>query len=155
MPGKDSGPITPVVRQDRSTAPDDARPNADPDLDALSRELGGDGTIVDRFVRDYLHLLDERLPDIRRFLRTRNHEAAHVALLSLESTTAMFGVPHAVAEIAALRGAVGRKSPEELLEELTDVVAVVHGLRARLVIELLRRTAVRLAPDQGCDSASR
>ncbi|MFP5282275.1 MAG: hypothetical protein ACLGIF_02350 [Actinomycetes bacterium] len=113
----------------------------EPDLEELYSSLGGDASIVDRFVRDYLNLLDERLPDIRRYLRTGNDEAAYVALLSLETTTAMFGVPDVVRAIHALRQAVGQQSADDLLQSLTQVAAGVHALRHQLVVGLIERAA--------------
>lgn len=153
VPIEGSRPITPFLTApepppDRPVAPNPPGPSAEPDLTALARELGGDAAIVERFVRDYLDLLDERLPDIRRFLRTGNDEAAYVALLSLESTTAMFGVPDVVAAVAALRAGVGNQSREALLDELAVVVARVFGLRERLVVGLIQRVAAQAASDQ-------
>lgn len=117
-------------------------------MTALAAEIGGDPAIVDRFVRDYLDLLDERLPDIRRYLRTANHEAATVALLSLESTTAMFGVPQVVSSVAALRTGVGQRSPEALLDEFNAVAAGISALQQRLVLRQISRAAVAAAPPQ-------
>ena len=44
-----------------------------------------------RFVHDYLELLDHRVSSIRSHLEQRNFMTAHVALLSLESTSVMVG----------------------------------------------------------------
>lgn len=144
------GPIPPSVVDEH-----DRLGCADLDLGALTKALGGDESVVIRLIQDYLNLLDERLPDIRRYLRSEQTDAARVALLSLETTTAMFGVPAPVAAISGLRAKVGYRPTPELLDQLTGVAAVLRGLRERLGIELLRRAATVLAAAQRCESASR
>lgn len=146
------GPIPPSVVDEHDH---DRLGCADLDLGALTKALGGDESVVIRFIQDYLNLLDERLPDIRRYLRSEQTDAARVALLSLETTTAMFGVPAPVAAIRGLRAKVSCRPTPELLDQLTGVAAVLRGLRERLGIELLRRAATVLAAAQRCESASR
>jgi hypothetical protein len=47
--------------------------------------------MMDRFRRDFLELLDGRVAKIEKLVLTGQLEPAHVALLSLESSSAMVG----------------------------------------------------------------
>jgi hypothetical protein len=59
-----------------------------------------------RFVHDYLELLDHRVSSIRHHLEQRNFMTAHVALLSLESTSVMVGADGLAGAAGRLREAV-------------------------------------------------
>lgn len=59
-----------------------------------------------RFVHDYLELLDHRVSSIRSHLEQRNFMTAHVALLSLESTSVMVGADGLALAAGRLREAV-------------------------------------------------
>jgi hypothetical protein len=59
-----------------------------------------------RFVHDYLELLDHRVASIRNHLEQRNFMTAHVALLSLESTSVMVGADALASAAGRLREAV-------------------------------------------------
>ena len=59
-----------------------------------------------RFVHDYLELLDHRVSSIRSHLEQRNFMTAHVALLSLESTSIMVGAEDLAEAAGRLREAV-------------------------------------------------
>jgi HPt (histidine-containing phosphotransfer) domain-containing protein len=59
-----------------------------------------------RFVHDYLELLDHRVASIRSHLEQRNFMTAHVALLSLESTSVMVGADALAQAAGRLREAV-------------------------------------------------
>ena len=59
-----------------------------------------------RFVHDYLELLDHRVSSIRSHLEQRNFMTAHVALLSLESTSVMVGADGLASAAGRLREAV-------------------------------------------------
>jgi len=59
-----------------------------------------------RFVHDYLELLDHRVSSIRNHLEQRNFMTAHVALLSLESTSVMVGAGQLAQAAGRLREAV-------------------------------------------------
>jgi hypothetical protein len=59
-----------------------------------------------RFVHDYLELLDHRVSSIRSHLDQRNFMTAHVALLSLESTSVMVGADELAQAAGRLREAV-------------------------------------------------
>jgi hypothetical protein len=61
-----------------------------------------------RFVHDYLELLDHRVSSIRNHLEQRNFMTAHVALLSLESTSVMVGADRLADAAGQLREAVER-----------------------------------------------
>ena len=58
---------------------------------------------MDRFVTDYLQLLDGRLDTIRRCLDDSDIEGARVAILSLESSSVMLGGGPLAARLAELR----------------------------------------------------
>ena len=88
-----------------------------------------------RFVHDYLELLDHRVASIRNHLEQRNFMTAHVALLSLESTSVMVGAGALAAAAGRLREAVEqgeRDTVDELLEQVGDeAVRTREELRAR------------------------
>ena len=65
-----------------------------------------DDAMMARFVHDYLELLDHRLSSIRDHLEQRNFMTAHVALLSLESTSVMVGADELAQVAGRLREAV-------------------------------------------------
>lgn len=75
-----------------------------------------------RFRRDFLDLLDSRVVKIDKLVRAGQYEPAHVALLSLESSSAMIGRTELAAVVRRLRSALSHASPEEL----DDLVAAVH-----------------------------
>lgn len=58
---------------------------------------------MDRFVADYLQLLDQRLDTIRRGLDDSDIEGARVAILSLESSSLMLGGRSLAARLGELR----------------------------------------------------
>ena len=62
--------------------------------------------MMSRFVHDYLELLDHRVSSIRNHLEQRNFMTAHVALLSLESTSVMVGADRLASAAGRLREAV-------------------------------------------------
>jgi succinate dehydrogenase flavin-adding protein (antitoxin of CptAB toxin-antitoxin module) len=144
-PIEGAGPTTPVsalpVAAPRLSAPRlSGTPfPATPFLARLYRELGEDDTILDRFVRDYLNLLDERLSDIRRFLKTDDLEAAGVALMSLETTSAMLGAEAVLPAVARLRQVVAAGRTEEFSAHYATMLAALQALRAELVLGLLKR----------------
>lgn len=65
--------------------------------------LGPGSAAMDRFVADYLQLLDGRLDAIRRCLADSDIEGARVAVLSLESSSVMLGGGPLAARLAELR----------------------------------------------------
>lgn len=88
--------------------------------------------MMTRFVHDYLELLDHRLSSIRHHLEHRNFMTAHVALLSLESTSVMVGAGPLAVAAGRLREAVEKGEREEVAALLSEVVAEAD--RARLVL---------------------
>lgn len=85
--------------------------------------MNEDEAMMARFVRDYLELLDHRVEQVRHHIDARNYMSAHVALLSLESTTAMVGAPSLVEAARRLRTAVEdghRDTMPDLLAAMVD-----------------------------------
>jgi hypothetical protein len=121
------GPITPSIS---IATPID--PMLSPELVALASEVGHDQAIVDRFVLDFLSLLDERLHRIASHLAARDDAAATVALLSLETTGAMIGAADLVSSVAQLRSAVNEHRRDELDVRTAWVVETAEALRVRL-----------------------
>ena len=74
-----------------------------------------------RFVHDYLELLDHRVSSIRSHLEQRNFMTAHVALLSLESTSVMVGATVLARAAGRLREAVEQGDRDTVPTLLADV----------------------------------
>jgi hypothetical protein len=74
-------------------------------LRQLSSDIGDTG-IVAQFVADYLRLLDGRLSRLDQLLSSGQTDSAVVALLSLETSSAMVGGWDVVAAAQTLRSAV-------------------------------------------------
>ena len=88
--------------------------------------------IMARFVADYLTLLDGRLDAIRVRLETDDIEAARVAVLSLESTTAMLGGSGLSAALHELRLALDTPSSPRRLALLARVESEAAAFSAGL-----------------------
>ena len=74
---------------------------------------------MDDFRRDYLGLLDDRVARIGELLVAGEAEPARVALLSLESSSAMVGADRLVVVAKRVRGALDDQDAlAPLLEEL-------------------------------------
>jgi hypothetical protein len=71
-------------------------------------QLGLGEETLERFVGDYLQMLDDRLDSIRRCLDGSDVEGARVAVLSLESSSAMLGGDVLAARLGELRHQLGR-----------------------------------------------
>lgn len=88
-------------------APAAAGPGPGGDLDASDPDRFGGlepgEAAMDRFVSDYLGLLDGRLQTIRRCLADSDIEGARVAVLSLESSSVMVGGTALAARLGELR----------------------------------------------------
>jgi hypothetical protein len=91
------------------------------------------------FRQDYLDLLDGRVATIERLVLQHEVEPAHVALLSLESSSAMVGAGALAAAVRHLRTALDVAGPEEL-ELLTARMAVEAAEAARQLGGPLDRT---------------
>jgi hypothetical protein len=88
-----------------------------------------DTAIMARFVRDYLALLDERITVITGELESGNDLTAHIALLSLESTSSMVGAKELAKIAGLLRGAIERgqrSTVHALVNAMTGEAARVH-----------------------------
>ena len=88
-----------------------------------------DTTIMARFVRDYLGLLDERIAAITQQLESGNDLTANISLLSLESTSSMVGANELAKITGLLRGAIERgqrSTVPALLIAMTTEAAKVH-----------------------------
>ena len=90
-----------------------------------------------RFVHDYLELLDHRVASIQNHLEQRNFMTAHVALLSLESTSVMVGAEDLAQAAGRLREAVEQGERDTVAELLAQVSAEAD----RAHDELVARTA--------------
>lgn len=104
-------------------------------LQSLYDELGGDRQVVDRFVRDYLALLDRRVARIRADLQGSDDDETVTALLSLETTSVMIGAPAVVEAARAVRTAVERQQQASLLPLLERLVAETAAVRQALEAE--------------------
>lgn len=82
---------------------------------------------MDGFRRDYLGLLDDRVAKIRQLLAAGQAEPARVALLSLESSSAMVGADSLVVVAKGVRNALGDADAlAPLLEELRTAAAAAR-----------------------------
>ena len=83
--------------------------------------MGEHDAMMTRFVHDYLELLDHRVSSIRNHLEQRNFMTAHVALLSLESTSVMVGAGGLAQAAGRLREAVEQGERDTVPELLAEV----------------------------------
>ena len=87
---------------------------------------------MDRFVVDYLQLLDGRLDSIRRCLDDCDIEGARVAVLSLESSSKMLGGTSLAARLTELRSQLDLGSTSERSALLSLVVEAATAFRQDL-----------------------
>lgn len=80
-----------------------------------------DNAIMARFAADYLSLLDQRILAIQAHLKAGNDATAHVALLSLESTSTMVGATELAGAVGALRTALERDD-RQIFAKLGDAM---------------------------------
>ena len=90
------------------------------------------------FRQDYLDLLDGRVATIERLVAHQEVEPAQVALLSLESSSAMLGAGDLVAAVRRLRTALDVASAEEL-ETLSEGMVAAAAAFARRLAEPVDR----------------
>jgi len=93
--------------------------------------VGHDTGIVERFVVDFLKLLDQRLAAVTEALTEADDAGAITVLRSLETTGAMLGATDLVDSTTALRRAV-RDDPDHVHERLHEFTASAEALRVRL-----------------------
>ena len=93
-------------------------------------ELGPGAGAMDRFVVDYLQLLDGRLDSIRRCLADCDIEGARIAVLSLESSSKMLGGTALAARLTELRSQLdlGTTPQRNALLALVEVAAASFRL---------------------------
>lgn len=102
-------------------------------IDGLCEEVEGDSAIVDRFVLDYLGLLEQRLSSVSALLGTADAtDALRVRILSLETTSAMIGAGEVVTAAQTLRLSVLRGETDCYLEVYAQLEAAVAALQATL-----------------------
>lgn len=98
-------------------------------LAKLYGDVDQDSAIVDRFVTDYLALLDDRLLAIRQVLALDDEDEAVVSILSLETTSAMIGAQDVVNAAHSLRRAVEQRemvAAEPLFDGLREAVTIMR-----------------------------
>lgn len=103
-------------------------------LDDLYRHFEQDPAVVDRFVADYVTLLDERLATIGACLAQGSTDDAVISILSLESTSSMIGAEQVVQLSHRLRVAVADRSEEVALEVFAELTCAVATLRQALFL---------------------
>ena len=88
--------------------------------------------MMSRFRRDFLDLLDGRVAKIEKLVLGAELEPAHVALLSLESSSAMIGKSELADTVRRLRSVLTHAAPEELDALLEQVVRQADTARQQL-----------------------
>ena len=84
------------------------------------------------FRQDYLALLESRVDTVCRLVAAEQVEPARVALLSLESSSAMLGVDELVVAARQLRAALGDGRHDALDPLVAQLVSEADAARARL-----------------------
>jgi hypothetical protein len=108
-------------------APPGAEADSDGEVADLYVALGPGEAAMDRFVTDYLLLLDGRLDAIRRCLEDSDIEGARVAVLSLESSSLMLGAGQLAGRLSELRSRLdlGPTPQRNALLEMVESAASV------------------------------
>jgi hypothetical protein len=91
-----------------------------------------DDAIMARFAADYLALLHQRILNIQAHLKAGNQHTAHVAMLSLESTSVMVGASNLARAVGALRAALDRGDRDAYAELDRAMVAAAAAVPAQL-----------------------
>lgn len=89
-------------------------------------QMASDDEIMEQFVRDYLTLLDGRVSTITSTLESGTDIDAHVALLSLESTSHMVGAKELANLVGLLRSDLERGHRANM-PALLQAVAIEAG----------------------------
>jgi hypothetical protein len=103
MGGGSAGGSVSAPRQGSGSVAPGAETDSDGEAADLYVALGPGEAAMDRFVTDYLQLLDGRVDTIRRCLDDSDIEGARVAILSLESSSVMLGGGPLAGRLAELR----------------------------------------------------
>jgi len=101
-------------------------------LRRLAAEIGNDVSVVDRFVCDYLGLLDHRMDGLAELLAGDDPQATRIWVLSLETTSSMLGATEVVSTAAALRALVAAGDDEATMVGYRVLEAAVSRLRTSL-----------------------
>ena len=101
-------------------------------LRRLAAEVGNDVSVVDRFVCDYLGLLDHRMDGLAELLAGDDPQATRIWVLSLETTSSMLGATEVVSTAAALRALVAAGDDEATMVGYRVLEAAVSRLRTSL-----------------------
>ncbi len=88
--------------------------------------------MMSRFRRDFLDLLDGRVAKIEKLVLNAQLEPAHVALLSLESSSTMIGRVELAAAVRQLRSVLTQAGPDELDALLAEVLRHAQAARKQL-----------------------
>jgi hypothetical protein len=86
------------------------------------------------FRQDYLDLLDGRVTTIQRLVAADQVEPARVALLSLESSSAMVGADELVAAVRQLRTALDDGARDAIGPLTAALTGEASAVRSRLVV---------------------
>lgn len=86
----------------------------------------------ERFLADYLNLLDGRLATIRGHIETKHYEEARIAMLSLEAASGMLGATTLVEPLRDLRAVVDTCSAQERVSMLARIETAAAGVRQQL-----------------------
>lgn len=100
-------------------------------LGELANEVGFDTGIVERFVDDFLRLLDQRLAAVTEALVDSDTEGVVTVLRSLETTGSMLGANDFAQASASLRQAV-REDPGQVDLRLREFTVEAERLRVKL-----------------------
>lgn len=103
-----------------------------PALEKLSSDVG-DRAAVERYVGDYLGLLDRRLATLEGDIAQANVKQALVTTLSLLSASAVLGAADVVEAVAGLRDALLDHRLDQAAEQLEIVRRRAATVRGRLV----------------------
>jgi len=118
--------------QHETPSPISPAPAVSPALAKLYGEIGQDSHIHDRFVQDYLTLLDDRVATIHRHLQARHDEQARISLLSLETASVMVGAAQLAGLAIEVRGWVDRQERSVAADLFADLEVEAANVKQHL-----------------------
>jgi hypothetical protein len=98
----------------------------------LAAAVGNDFSVVDRFVCDYLSLLNHRMDGLARLLAGDDPQATRIWVLSLETTSSMLGAGEVVSAAAKVRALVEADDDDATWEGYRVLEAAVARLQSSL-----------------------
>ena len=101
-------------------------------LRRLAAAVGNDFNVVDRFVCDYLSLLNHRMDGLARLLAGDDPQATRIWVLSLETTSSMLGAGEVVSAAAAVRALVEAGDDDATSEGFRALKSSVDRLQSSL-----------------------